>query len=212
MAFWTFNQPQIVNLQKIEAGIDVRTTIMLRNISNGVDLEDLKIFLDATSEGHYDLSYLRIDFSNNLNAGSSASTLRSLLIAKTLLDTTSLAGGIELVRPKFITNFIQRRVGKGSNMYGSMKKCDVSYATIQGIDCLLAKFRNSVVMEEIPRHRPQLWYSIDSTDLPTIACMLDIEAVGVDSSRSVILLLVVDQALRAGIAACIRHMHVLLLS
>ncbi|CAD0111545.1 unnamed protein product [Aureobasidium uvarum] len=67
MDFWRFNQPQTVNLQKIEAGIDVRTTIMVRNIPNRVDFEDLKLFLDATSEGHYDFSYVRIDLSNNLD-------------------------------------------------------------------------------------------------------------------------------------------------
>ncbi|KAI4716730.1 hypothetical protein E4T48_07034, partial [Aureobasidium sp. EXF-10727] len=88
MAFWKFNQPQTVNLQKIEAGIDVRTTIMLRNIPNRVDCEDLKAFLDATSEGHYDFSYLRIDFSNNLNVGYAF---------------------VNFVRPEFITNFVQRR-------------------------------------------------------------------------------------------------------
>ncbi|CAD0109878.1 unnamed protein product, partial [Aureobasidium uvarum] len=161
MDFWRFNQPQTVNLQKIEAGIDVRTTIMLRNIPNRVDFEDLKIFLDATSEGHYDFSYLRIDFSNNLNVGYAF---------------------VNFVRPEFITNFVQRRVGKEWNMYGSMKKCEVSYATIQGIDCLLAKFRNSVVMEEIPRYRPKLWYNVDSTDLPTIAGIPNRQAIGTEAS------------------------------
>ncbi|KAG9664562.1 hypothetical protein KCU95_g10818, partial [Aureobasidium melanogenum] len=36
---------------------------MLRNITNHVDFEDLKLFLDATSEGHYDFSYLCIGLS-----------------------------------------------------------------------------------------------------------------------------------------------------
>ncbi|KAG9759374.1 hypothetical protein KCU73_g3421, partial [Aureobasidium melanogenum] len=67
-------------------------------------------------------------------------------------------------------------------MYGSLKKCEVSYATIQGIDCLLAKFRNSVVMEEIPRYRPKLWYHVDSTDLPTIAGLPDREAIGTEAT------------------------------
>jgi hypothetical protein len=160
MEFWRWNQPQTVNLDKIEAGIDVRTTIMLRNIPNRVDFEDLKLFLDATSEGHYDFSYLRIDFSNNLNVGYAF---------------------VNFVRPEFITNFVQRRVGLEWNMYGSLKKCEVSYATIQGIDCLLAKFRNSVVMEEIPRYRPKLWYHIDSTDLPTIGGAPDLDAIGTEA-------------------------------
>jgi hypothetical protein len=55
-------------------------------------------------------------------------------------------------------------------MYGSLEKCEVSYATIQGIDCLLAKFRNTVVMEEIHRYRPKLWYHIDSTEYLLADC------------------------------------------
>lgn len=159
LEFWRWNQPQTVNVNKIEAGIDVRTTIMLRNIPNRVDFEDLKLFLDDTSEGHYDFSYLRIDFSNNLNVGYAF---------------------VNFVRPEFITNFVERRVGKEWNMYGSLKKCEVSYATIQGIDCLLAKFRNSVVMEEIPRYRPKLWYHVDSQDLPTIGGLPDLDAIGTE--------------------------------
>jgi hypothetical protein len=46
--------------------VPIRTTIMLRNIPNRVDFQDLELFLDATSEGQYDFSYLRIDISNNL--------------------------------------------------------------------------------------------------------------------------------------------------
>ena len=159
LEFWRWNQPQTVNVNKIEAGIDVRTTIMLRNIPNRVDFEDLKLFLDETSGGHYDFSYLRIDFSNNLNVGYAF---------------------VNFVRPEFITNFVERRVGKEWNMYGSLKKCEVSYATIQGIDCLLAKFRNSVVMEEIPRYRPKLWYHVDSQDLPTIGGLPDLDAIGTE--------------------------------
>ncbi|KAI5208502.1 hypothetical protein E4T39_01388 [Aureobasidium subglaciale] len=145
MEFWKFNQPQTVNLLKIDDGIDVRTTIMLRNVPNRVQFEDLKMWLDETSAGHYDFSYLRIDFSNNFNVGYAF---------------------VNFVKPEFITNFVQKRVGHPWGMYGSLKKCEVSYATIQGIDCLLAKFRNSVVMEETPAFRPKLWYNIESTDLP----------------------------------------------
>ena len=61
-----------------------------------------------------------------------------------------------------------------------LKKCEASYATIQGIDCLLAKFRNSVVMEEIPRYRPKLWYHVDSQDLPTIGGLPGLDAIGTE--------------------------------
>ncbi|KAG9700559.1 hypothetical protein KCU95_g722, partial [Aureobasidium melanogenum] len=58
---WRTKQPQAVNLRKIEAGVDVHTTTALRNIPKRVDFEDLKLFLNAICEGHYDFSYLRID-------------------------------------------------------------------------------------------------------------------------------------------------------
>jgi hypothetical protein len=64
--FGHWNQLHTVNVDNIEAGTNVRSTIMLRNSFDRVDFEDLKLFLDATSEGHYDFFYLRIDFSNNL--------------------------------------------------------------------------------------------------------------------------------------------------
>ncbi|KAH0339554.1 hypothetical protein KCU81_g7170, partial [Aureobasidium melanogenum] len=63
MEHWRTNQPQAVHLRKIEVGVDVRTTIMLRNFPNPADFEDFKIFLEATSDGHYDFSYLRVEFS-----------------------------------------------------------------------------------------------------------------------------------------------------
>ena len=65
MEAWREHQPRTVNLAKIEAGVDVRTTVMLRNNPNRVQFEDLKDFLDDTSYGHYDFSYLRIDFTKS---------------------------------------------------------------------------------------------------------------------------------------------------
>ncbi|THZ09031.1 hypothetical protein D6C95_01406 [Aureobasidium pullulans] len=154
MEFWRFNQPQTVNLLKIEAGVDVRTTVMLRNIPNRVDSHDLKEWLDKSSFGHYDFSYLRIDFSTELNVGYAF---------------------VNFTHPEHITNFVNSKVGKPWNLYGSTKRCEVSYATIQGIDCLLAKFRNSVIMEEAASCRPKLWYHHESDDLP------DTNAVGTEA-------------------------------
>ncbi|KIW75843.1 hypothetical protein Z517_10588 [Fonsecaea pedrosoi CBS 271.37] len=49
-----------VDIARIQAGLDVRTTIMLRNIPNRVDQPMLKNLLDVTSRGRYDFMYLRI--------------------------------------------------------------------------------------------------------------------------------------------------------
>ncbi|THY89280.1 hypothetical protein D6C93_06953 [Aureobasidium pullulans] len=91
------------------------------------------------------LTYLRIDFSTELNVGYAF---------------------VNFTHPEHITNFVNAKVGKPWSLYGSTKRCEVSYATIQGIDCLLAIFRNSVIMEEAASCRPKLWYHHESDVLP----------------------------------------------
>ncbi|PHH72187.1 hypothetical protein CDD80_4716 [Ophiocordyceps camponoti-rufipedis] len=58
-----------VDINRIRDGIDVRTTIMLRNIPNKVDQSMLKRIIDESSWGKYDFMYLRIDFANDCNVG-----------------------------------------------------------------------------------------------------------------------------------------------
>ncbi|KAI9147902.1 Meiosis protein MEI2 [Paramyrothecium foliicola] len=58
-----------VDTGRIREGIDVRTTIMLRNIPNKVDQAMLKRLVDESSWGKYDFMYLRIDFANDCNVG-----------------------------------------------------------------------------------------------------------------------------------------------
>jgi hypothetical protein len=41
------------------------------------------------------------------------------------------------------------------NRFHSDKICDISYANIQGKECLIEKFRNSCVMDEDPSYRPK---------------------------------------------------------
>lgn len=45
------------------------------------------------------------------------------------------------------------------NRFHSDKICDVSYANIQGKECLIEKFRNSCVMDEDPSYRPKIFHS-----------------------------------------------------
>lgn len=42
------------------------------------------------------------------------------------------------------------------NVHESNKRAEISYATIQGSDCLIQKFRNSSVMLEDPSYRPKV--------------------------------------------------------
>ncbi|KXS96730.1 hypothetical protein AC578_9020 [Pseudocercospora eumusae] len=132
------NEPQMVNLDRIRDGVDVRTTIMLRNVPNGWNFGDLKKCLDITSAGKYDFSYLRIDFQFNTNVGYAF---------------------VNFIDPEDIVDFVNQNVNKEwCPGYHPRKIAQVSYATVQGIDCLIEKFRNSAIMAEFSDYRPKLWH------------------------------------------------------
>ncbi|KAK2000497.1 RNA recognition domain-containing protein 2 [Colletotrichum falcatum] len=127
-----------VDVNRIREGIDVRTTIMLRNIPNKVDQAMLKRIVDESSWGKYDFMYLRIDFANDCNVGYAF---------------------INFVDPLDIIDFVNTRGNQRWNCFKSDKVAEISYATIQGKDCLVQKFRNSSVMLEAAHYRPKLFYT-----------------------------------------------------
>ncbi|KAK0666174.1 putative meiosis protein [Cercophora samala] len=131
-----------VDVNKIRDGIDVRTTIMLRNIPNKVDQAMLKSIVDESSWGKYDFMYLRIDFANDCNVGYAFINF---------VDAN-------LTLTKF---FVNARGNQRWNCFKSDKVAEISYATIQGKDCLVQKFRNSSVMLEAPHYRPKLYFTLN---------------------------------------------------
>lgn len=141
------SQHNHVDMGRIRDGIDVRTTIMLRNIPNKVDQAMLKRIIDESSWGKYDFMYLRIDFANDCNVGYAF---------------------INFVDPLDIVDFVRARGNQRWNCFKSDKVAEISYATIQGKDCLVQKFRNSSVMLESPHYRPKLYYTVNGP-LPTHA-------------------------------------------
>ncbi|KAK8057718.1 hypothetical protein PG996_011655 [Apiospora saccharicola] len=136
----TSSQHNHVDISRIREGIDVRTTIMLRNIPNKVDQAMLKRIVDESSWGKYDFMYLRIDFANDCNVGYAF---------------------INFVDPLDIIDFVRARGNQRWNCFKSDKVAEISYATIQGKDCLVQKFRNSSVMLEAAHYRPKLYYTIN---------------------------------------------------
>ncbi|KAG8161846.1 hypothetical protein KVR01_008833 [Diaporthe batatas] len=136
-----------VDINRIKAGTDVRTTIMLRNIPNKVDQKMLKRIVDESSWGKYDFMYLRIDFANDCNVGYAF---------------------INFVDPLDIIDFVNKRANKRWNCFRSDKIAEISYATIQGKDCLVQKFRNSSVMLEAHHYRPKLYYTTNGP-MPELA-------------------------------------------
>lgn len=111
---------------------------MLRNIPNKVDQAMLKSIIDESSWGKYDFMYLRIDFANDCNVGYAF---------------------INFVDPLDIIDFVNARGNQRWNCFKSDKVAEISYATIQGKDCLVQKFRNSSVMLEPAHYRPKLYYT-----------------------------------------------------
>ncbi|GMM38600.1 hypothetical protein DASC09_059390 [Saccharomycopsis crataegensis] len=128
----------IIDLVRIHKGLDTRTTIMIRNIPNKINQKSLKCFIDCTNEFTYEFLYLRIDFSSNCNVGYAF---------------------ISFTKPEHIIDFAKFRVGRKWNFFGSEKYCDISYANIQGLECLIEKFRNSNVMAQPQEYRPKIYYT-----------------------------------------------------
>ncbi|KAJ9628477.1 hypothetical protein H2203_002376 [Taxawa tesnikishii (nom. ined.)] len=129
----------LVDLGRIVRGGDVRTTIMIRNVPKRVGQKELLELLDSNGlRGYYDFVYLRIDFTNGCNVGYSF---------------------VNFTAPEHIITFFQRVVGRPFPGYYREKSIAASYATIQGQDCLVAKFRNSSVMLEVDTYRPKVFFT-----------------------------------------------------
>jgi hypothetical protein len=95
----------------------------------------LKNMIDIACFGTYDFIYLRIDFKSGCNVGYA------------FINFTDANGMLMLI------DRIERRFWPGFN---SDKAAEISYATIQGREALVQKFRNSSVMQETPFCRPRL--------------------------------------------------------
>jgi hypothetical protein len=103
----------------------------------------LKTILDNVSFGTYDFIYLRIDFKSGCNVGYA------------FINFADASGMLALI------DRIERRLWPGFN---SDKTAEISYATIQGREALVQKFRNSSVMQETPYCRPRLVYTLVDAD------------------------------------------------
>ncbi|UJO19113.1 Meiosis protein mei2 [Fulvia fulva] len=142
----TETEPQCVRVDRINNGMDVRTTVMLRNLPNKWGVTEWKQMLDKYTFGMYDFSYLRIDFGNSYNVG---------------------YGFVNFTESRYIGNFLDAWMGQEWEPgHHPEKRVQLSYATVQGYDCLVEKFRNSSIMEEFEGYRPKLWYTPDTAPAP----------------------------------------------
>ena len=140
----THRRPQIgpnrIDRQRIMEGIDVRTTVMARNIPNEMSLEQFKGVVDSVCFGRYDFIYLRIDFALNQNVGYAF---------------------VNFLKPEDMLRFVDRFDGQEyiKGMGRGRRRGEFAYATNQGQHNVIDKFRNSAIMCEYPGYRPKLFWS-----------------------------------------------------
>eukprot|EP01025_Chloroclados_australasicus_P025390 TRINITY_DN2536_c0_g1_i2.p1 TRINITY_DN2536_c0_g1~~TRINITY_DN2536_c0_g1_i2.p1 ORF type:complete len:586 (+),score=82.27 TRINITY_DN2536_c0_g1_i2:139-1896(+) len=127
-----------LDLEKIQAGEDKRTTLMLKNIPNKYSPQMLLDTINqAGLEGHYDFLYLPIDFRNRCNVGYAFINMRDPVV------------GVPLMHKEFD--------GRRWERFNSEKVTQISYARIQGREQLIQHFQNSSLMLEDESYRPMLF-------------------------------------------------------
>ena len=139
----------------------------------------LKTILDEVCFGTYDFLYLRIDFKSGCNVGTypllPPLTTFCHILTFTLAHLPLLrrSSAYHVAGYAFI-NFadvggmialIDRIERRNWTAYRSSKAAEISYATIQGREALVQKFRNSSVMQETPFCRPRLFLTYLDADV-----------------------------------------------
>lgn len=116
---------------------DGRTTCMIKNIPNKFSSNMLIDFVNQTHFGQFDFLYLRMDFKNKCNVGYAF---------------------INFIETKCIQSFYDRINGKRWINFTSSKIAELTYASIQGFDNLMKKFKNSSIMYEEKSFRPRIFH------------------------------------------------------
>ncbi|ORX39804.1 RNA recognition motif 2-domain-containing protein [Kockovaella imperatae] len=131
-------EQNVVKRERILSGLDPRTTVMIKDVPNKLSRNELIGILNDVVPGGFDFVYLRFDFKNHCNVGYAF---------------------VNFVSVKSLYEFHVAKVGKRWNLFSSEKVLQICYATIQGKQALINKFRNSAVMDVIEEWRPQIFYS-----------------------------------------------------
>lgn len=143
-----------IDQRKLEAGTEVRTTIMLKNLPNKLGADEVMAYVDSVfsssgspgGEGNgggqvkraYDGFYLRIDFAQNNNVGYAF---------------------INFLTLQLLLTFLRAKVGTRYNLAQSDKICSATWANIQGRESFIDHFRNSAIMDQPDAHQPRIFYS-----------------------------------------------------
>ncbi|KAG9095832.1 hypothetical protein FRC07_011026, partial [Ceratobasidium sp. 392] len=156
-----------VDITRIEAGLDTRTTIMLKNIPNKMSTKNLIDFIDQVTPRAIDFLYLRFDFQNECNVGYAFVRAHPPLKSLTAWPTPSFVPQVNFINISDLLTFMKARLGRKWNMYASEKVLGAGYANYQGKEALIEKFKNSSIMDTRPAWRPKIFYSSgDHVGLP----------------------------------------------
>ncbi|KAF5141648.1 meiosis protein mei2 [Vairimorpha ceranae] len=117
--------------------MDSRTTCMIKNIPNKYTQKMLINLLNEHHFGCYDFVYLRMDFKNKCNVGYAF---------------------VNFTCTEHIKTFYKKINNKGWKLFSSNKIAELTYASIQGFDSLVNKFKNSNVMKEQESYRPKIFH------------------------------------------------------
>ncbi|KPV73783.1 uncharacterized protein RHOBADRAFT_16565, partial [Rhodotorula graminis WP1] len=116
--------------------LDVRTTVMIKNIPNKLKDYEVMSFIEEVVGRSFDFFYLRTDYSNDCNVG---------------------YGFCNFTSTSALLAFAKARLGTRWNLCASDKLCVLSYANIQGKASLINHFRNSSVLDQAESRRPKLF-------------------------------------------------------
>lgn len=128
----------VIDLDRIECGSDPRTTCMIKNIPNKITDEMLFNFVNEICPRGFDFLYLRMDFKARLNVGYAF---------------------INFLSVENVLKFAKAKLGVKWGVFLSEKTVQMCYASIQGKENLIEKFRNSAIMEEEESFRPKVYHS-----------------------------------------------------
>lgn len=127
-----------IHIKDIVLGIDRRTTCMIKNIPNKYSLRMLIDLLNEDHMGTYNFLYLRMDFKNRCNVGYAF---------------------VNFASSSSVISFYKKVHGRTWKRFTSNKICELTYASIQGFERLVNKFRNSSIMQEKDSFRPKAFYT-----------------------------------------------------
>jgi len=132
------NEQFVLSLENVLRGVDLRTTLMIKNIPNKYTQKMLLSTINQNHQGHYDFFYLPIDFKNKCNVGYAF---------------------INFVNCSHIPSFYEQLHNTKWSKFNSEKVCKITYARIQGKEALVDHFRNSTLLSEDKKCRPIIFHS-----------------------------------------------------